>query len=314
MISFASVGPGDGFDHWHQVTCRNYSLTECRAIPDKDFHATVEVQAFGGLIFSNISSHVQGGAALAVQRRMADIRRDGREEFYFWVGRAGSTLLEQQGRVATLGPGDIALLDQARPFNLAFGDVSAATMIIVDRSSLTARLPWAEQAVVSRMPAQASWSRLFVSLLDNCLEGAGQQPMPDMQRLSAHALDMWSSVAELALRGDADIAMRHGRKLQQVQAYLRAHLEDTELETAAIAKAMNMSPRTLGRLFAAIGTTPMRWLLEERLQASHEALCRHRFTRVTDAAFAYGFCNLSHFSRAFKARFGMSPQQLLRRH
>lgn len=48
-------------------------------------------------------------------------------------------------------------------------------------------------------------------------------------------------------------------------------------------------------------------------RASHQALEHHRFERVTDVAFAFGFRNLSHFSRSFKAMHGVSPQQLLRR-
>jgi AraC-like DNA-binding protein len=57
----------------------------------------------------------------------------------------------------------------------------------------------------------------------------------------------------------------------------------------------------------------MRWLMQERLNASRAAIEQRRFERVTDAAFAFGFRNLSHFSRSFKALHGLTPQQLLRR-
>ena len=54
------------------------------------------------------------------------------------------------------------------------------------------------------------------------------------------------------------------------------------------------------------GTSPGKWLLEKRLKhAAH--LLAHRGRTVSEAAFESGFENASHFSRAFRVRFGTSP-------
>ncbi|HXB09459.1 MAG TPA: AraC family transcriptional regulator [Puia sp.] len=55
--------------------------------------------------------------------------------------------------------------------------------------------------------------------------------------------------------------------------------------------------------------TPGRWLLERRL---HHALhlLRNRKKTVSEAAFESGFESSSHFSRAFKARFGKGPTEM----
>lgn len=313
MMPFASVGPEDGFDHWHQVTCRNYSHTECRAIPDECFKATVVTQSLGQLVFSNISSRVLGGKELGLQREPAHIRKDGREEFFLWIGREGVTMLEQHGRVATLRPGEIMLLDQTKPFKLVFGEISASTLIIVDRSQLITRLPWIEAGVARKIPAGTPWTPLFVSLLDGLMSAGQEQSMAATARMEIMALDMWAGILDLALAGESMNVRPYRQKLQQVQDFLRANLDDPDLDTDAIASAVNLSSRTLLRLFAEEGTTPMRWLMHERLHASFKALEQRRIERVTDAAFAFGFRNLSHFSRSFKAVHGVSPQQLLRR-
>jgi len=313
MIPFASVGPEDGFDHWHQVTCRNYSQTECRAIPNDCFTATVATQSFGKTIFSNISSHTRGGKTLEVKRNPAHIRKDGREEFFLWVGREGRTMLEQHGRVATLLPGEIMLMDQTKPFKLVFGEVSATTLVIVERSQLMARVPWIEEAAARKIPAGTPWMRLFMSLLDGLMSGGQAPGTIPTTRMEIMALDMWAGILDLALTGECANSRPYRQKLQQAQDFLRAHLDDPDLDNDVIARAVNLSSRTLLRLFAEEGMTPMRWLMQERLRASREALEHHRFERVTDAAFAFGFRNLSHFSRSFKAVHGVSPQQLLRR-
>lgn len=313
MIPFASVGPEDGFDHWHQVTCRNYSHTECRAIPDECFSATVTTQSFGKLILSNISSRIRGGNELGLWREPAHIRKDGREEFFLWVGREGTTMLEQHGRVATLLPGEIMLMDQTKPFKLVFGEIAATTLIIVDRPQLMNRVPWIEAAVARTIPADMPWSRLFVSLVDSVVSAAQTPDRISTARMEIMALDMWSEILDLALAGESTKARPYRQKLQHAQSFLRANLDDPDLSNDVIGRAINLSSRTLLRLFAEEGTTPMRWLMQERLRASRQALEHQRFERVTDVAFAFGFHNLSHFSRSFKAMHGVSPQQLLRR-
>ena len=51
-----AVRPNDGFDHWHQVTCRSYSMTECRRIDNRHFRARVSMHSFGAFSLSEISS------------------------------------------------------------------------------------------------------------------------------------------------------------------------------------------------------------------------------------------------------------------
>jgi transcriptional regulator GlxA family with amidase domain len=57
------------------------------------------------------------------------------------------------------------------------------------------------------------------------------------------------------------------------------------------------------------GMSPGKWLLEKRLnQALH--LLTNMGKSVGDAAFESGFENASHFSRAFRQRFGTTPARL----
>ena len=50
-------------------------------------------------------------------------------------------------------------------------------------------------------------------------------------------------------------------------------------------------------------STPGKWLLEKRLHHAHHLLSNQHKT-VSEAAFESGFESPSHFSRAFKKRFG----------
>lgn len=79
------------------------------------------------------------------------------------------------------------------------------------------------------------------------------------------------------------------------------------LKLEAYAQLSNRSLSAFKRDFKKhFDTTPGKWLLEKRLQHSMQLLS-NREKAVSDAAFESGFENTSHFSRAFKERFGVSP-------
>lgn len=52
--------------------------------------------------------------------------------------------------------------------------------------------------------------------------------------------------------------------------------------------------------------TPAKWLLKRRLQAAYEMI-RKGGRKVSDICYDVGFKNLSHFSKAYKDTFGISP-------
>ncbi len=103
------------------------------------------------------------------------------------------------------------------------------------------------------------------------------------------------------------------RPLEKVMRFARANLDSDEITPERLAAAGAISVRTLNRLFGAIGTTPMRWVWSERLQASRISLAQGQVRSVTEAAFAHGFSEVAHFSRSFKKAFGLTPQQLLKK-
>lgn len=80
-----------------------------------------------------------------------------------------------------------------------------------------------------------------------------------------------------------------------------------DLSLDEIASYTGRSLATFKRDFARISsTTPRRWIIRRRLEAARE-LIRNGNHRVTDVCYSVGFKNLSHFSRVYKATFGVSP-------
>ena len=76
------------------------------------------------------------------------------------------------------------------------------------------------------------------------------------------------------------------------------------------AKLNNRSLSAFKRDFKKIyNTTPGKWLLEKRLSNAMNLLGNMNKT-ISAAAFESGFENISHFSRSFKQKFGISPSSI----
>jgi AraC family transcriptional regulator len=74
----------------------------------------------------------------------------------------------------------------------------------------------------------------------------------------------------------------------------------------AVSRSVGMSVFHFARIFRELtGVPPHQYLIRRRLRAALDALGSG--ATVTDACFASGFSNLSHFIRMFRARYGVSP-------
>ncbi|MEH2549261.1 AraC-like DNA-binding protein [Bradyrhizobium sp. AZCC 2262] len=306
-----NVKRGDSFDHWHEVTCRNYSVTECRPVSIKHFCAHISVWRFGALVISDLSCSTAVDNLITITRTPAHLRRDCRDDFQLWLITAGSAVFAQGGLEARMQPGDLVLQDQARPFALEFGPRHDAILITIPRPLMISRLPAASKFVARRISGDTNLGKLSAAIIRQSI-ALGDTSDEVAGRVGSSALDILATTIEVQLAERTDDTTAQTRRLAQVQRFVRANLHNPKLDLDTIAKIQKMSTRTLNRLFASEGTTPIRWLWQQRLAASFNALAEGHVSYVTDAALNFGFSDCAHFSRAFKAAYGQSPQTLIR--
>jgi transcriptional regulator GlxA family with amidase domain len=84
---------------------------------------------------------------------------------------------------------------------------------------------------------------------------------------------------------------------------------ETPLPIAAVAQATNISQRQMDRLFAHyVGRSPVQYYRDIRLDRAR-GLVTQTTMPLTEIAYASGFSSQVHFSRTYKARFGLPPQK-----
>ncbi len=96
-----------------------------------------------------------------------------------------------------------------------------------------------------------------------------------------------------------------------LREFMEVYWKNNEpLEQMAAASGRSLS--TFRRDFMAeFGTTPSKWLLQKRLEAAY-ALIKDNHSSPSSFIYEIGFESFSHFSRTFKAQYGMSPSDLLK--
>ena len=294
------------FAQWQDLVCRTYVPVRCTRVDERPFSAHLRVQEFGASQLSSIES-----CAMNYARRADDIRIDARDDMQFCLMLQGEMHVIQDDREARLGPGDMGLYNAAQPFVLEFPTDYRAVIVKLPRSLLASRLPAPERLTARLLPGDMRLGALASSMIREAasLEGMGGDLLA--QRLSTSLADILALALEAELLGAAPLTGRHAQLLQRVKAYVLAHLDDPTLDVAQIANAHHVAPRTLNRLFAADGTTAIRWLWQQRLDASYKALVEGRVRQVTEAALCFGFSDFSHFSRSFKKAFGVLPHTLV---
>lgn len=113
-----------------------------------------------------------------------------------------------------------------------------------------------------------------------------------------------------AARGPASVKRSGTLQWGRIERLVERELTNPNLSVAHLARAMGVSSRHVYASFAAYGQRFRQYLLEKRLERCRAVLAdpRQAHLTLTSICFQGGFSDFSHFSRAFKARYGRSPR------
>ncbi|WP_258163230.1 helix-turn-helix domain-containing protein [Rhizobium sp. TH2] len=135
----------------------------------------------------------------------------------------------------------------------------------------------------------------------------------ETQNLNATIESQFWDVMDAAhsLVNGSTLSTYHAQMLQRVRRHIAENLGDPDLCPSAIADATGIGLRQLNRLFQAEPLSLMEHIQSKRLEGARlDLLRRNQFgDSVSEISYRWGFKSLSHFSRKFRGRFGVSPSQ-----
>jgi AraC-like DNA-binding protein len=133
-------------------------------------------------------------------------------------------------------------------------------------------------------------------------------------RLLHGILEMVAAVYAKTQQAPASASQSAAFHKGQILAHIESHLSAADLTPTRIATALHMTPRNLHYLFANEGETVACYILRRRLEESVRALTcvRPKQRTLTQIALDLGFGSVTHFGRAFRRYYGVTPSEYRR--
>lgn len=246
---------------------------------------------------------------MTLTRTARDVRTEAPEMLAVAV-TAGGARYSTGDVVQEIGRGGVALIDFSAPY--VFSHAGPRT------GSLTAHIRHADlglgvdvvRAAIPRvgasdvLPLLRGHLRQMSAALDHLTATA-----PAAENLGAATTALVRALIVSATDDGARHDVLHETMRARVVAYLRAHLHERDLTPARVAAAHHVSLRTLYTVWGHDDGGLADWIVRQRLHRIAEELAtRAPDSSVSAIARRWGFTDPSHFSRRFRAAYGVPPR------
>jgi AraC-like DNA-binding protein len=227
-----------------------------------------------------------------------------------WVGCAG---VEQQGRQAWVTPDQWSLYDTTDSYAVANPVQVNHLIVMVPKERVTERGVHIDPLVARRLGGTGGVARIALETMRNAY-----RELPGMSPQAAQgvgeAITQLVHLSLLDLAGIGTAVTQREAVRERIKQHVTQHLGDPALTVDAIALALNCSRRQLYNAFAEEPDGVAGYILRRRLDACRRSFDDrgHDHRSITDIAIGFGFSNMAHFSRVFRAHLGVAPSDYRR--
>jgi AraC-like DNA-binding protein len=227
---------------------------------------------------------------------------------------AGQCINRQRGHSETVDPGDGVLCDPDHSYTIDYLTPHEVFVIEMPVLDVIAREPGFELERFAGRKVEQRRSQLLLNFLRtawlqrDCLDSD-----PDWRDcVSRISLDL--AMRAICKAGGNEVVGASAELRRAVIQHIHENLLNSGLKTSSIARALNVSPRTVQNVFEGGVTTTSGYILQQRLARAAERLIREPGKQsITGLAYDCGFSDSAYFSRCFSRYYGVAPRDY-RRH
>lgn len=227
-----------------------------------------------------------------------------------WTGCAG---VGQKGRETWVTPGQWSIYDTTDSYAVANPERVEHLIVMLPKPVLAERGLALDPLMARRLGGSGGISSVALETMRNAF-----RELPNMPESAARgvgeAIAQLVHLSLLDLAGQATAQSQREALRERIKQHVSQRLADPGLTVDAVARAMNCSRRQLYNAFAEEPDGVAGYILARRLDACRQVFAdrdsQHR--SITEVALAYGFQNLAHFSRVFRAHLGVAPSDYRR--
>ncbi|MEV6229951.1 helix-turn-helix domain-containing protein [Saccharopolyspora shandongensis] len=307
-LTTTSVPDVDKLAFWNQAITRTLGPQAVTPRNDDVFAGRLTADFLGYLKVATIEADAQRMIRMPQHAARLD-----REFVSIGLQEQGRSELIQGSRTARLSPGDLVVYETSHPYTLDQYDRFRMHLFHVPRQAVA--LPNSDICAVAAttLPTDSGVATMLAPLLSMLARKATSCPPRVGEQLAGTVTDLLAMLISERIGEDESTGERNVGQVmaRRVREYVNQHLADPDLSPEAIAAHHRISVRYLHKIFEGEGTTISRWIQQRRLEECSRELAQRRRVIPTVSAVAqrWGFVNPAHFSRVFRAAYGMSPRE-----
>jgi len=298
IFSTADVPRTDAFDYWMEVACANIAKHEVKPFDRREFSAWMQAGLLAGLPIACWGSAPHNARAGSNDTDDLLLLFHTRTEQVRFAGHS-----------IEMNSNGLVLFDTREAYVARAAEPIEAIGVHIPREVLAQRIRITRDVVNHPLPLEGDAAlltafvreivRIGPSTLSPAAAAIAREQMMDLTAIVLG--DRTGSLPRLGA------AARFGTL--RLRVFIESQLTNPDADAQSIAAGAGVSERHANRLLALEGTSIRRLLIERRLDKCREMIedPQHLHRSIRDIAFFYAFRNLSHFTRAFKDRFGLSP-------
>ncbi|MBC6982151.1 AraC family transcriptional regulator [Caulobacter sp. 17J80-11] len=301
--SISSASDPDAIDAYRDSLADLYAVTDLGGGPAGFFNKASSYQ-FGSTVFG-----IGASVGQTMRRSAHELRRSGFDGVSIFLN-GGAVVGDVDGRDLRAGRGAIHFRDLSRPSNSRAEHVDAIMTVIPREVAPDWLLAGAMHghAIEATTPA----GRMLAAHLRAIAEVADELDTADgLAAIDAALVLARRSIgaAQAMSPDEAQAAYRTVRRM--AIEVIDQRLLDRDLNADLIAAHLGVSRATLYRAFESSGGVAV-GIQRRRLARAYAILRQRKGTSptVADVGFDCGFASESHFSRAFRERYGIAPGEL----
>ncbi|MGN9790455.1 helix-turn-helix domain-containing protein [Streptomyces sp. OZ13] len=307
VLTTASVPDRDKVAYWNDAVSRTLVPMTVAPRGDGPFDGRIATDRLGYLQVSTMEADAE-----RVSRTPALIARSSEALVAVGVQVSGTATFVQDGRRAEVGEGDLVVYDTTRPYSFDYPQRFATHVFQLPRRTLGVSDSDIRQVTGNAIGTGDGFGAMLLPFLATLASSSADgYPPAVVDRLAGNVVDLFATlIAERAHPGGTDADARSHLMLR-VRDHINRNLGDPDLTPEQIARTHRISVRYLHRLFEGEGTTVGGLIRQRRLEECGRELARRGRTAPTVSAVSqrWGFVNPAHFSRAFRAAYGVSPRE-----
>jgi AraC family transcriptional activator of tynA and feaB len=273
-----------------------------------EFNALVSSKRLNRFSLAKVSSN-----PIIAQRSKLDIAKVTDAYYLIKFQLTGNCSTKHYGREARLSPGDFIICSSSEPYQLEFQTNYQQAVFAMPQLALQEMFQTPDDYLGLRMGNEEPTNGMLAQFVYSLSQRMNQLNPEALQSMEANLLDLLiTSLKNQKSSHKKIVESSPEQHLQRIKRMINMHIKDFRLGVDFIAQTESISKRYLHMLFKSQNISVSKYIQQLRLDGCYKNLTNPEFDNISisNIALEWGFGDLSHFNRCFKAQYSHTPRQI----